>query len=125
MLSFLYARQSGLDDPVRLRRAESTRRYLYFVTEKVAQPHSPTLPYSIFRVLSLELNHNRDVDRIHGNGINTLDIEVIDGRYMLSGGSDGVIVIYDLENNSKKPQYTCKAICTVGSFSVKVQSACA
>uniref|UniRef100_A0A673MQL5 DNA excision repair protein ERCC-8 n=1 Tax=Sinocyclocheilus rhinocerous TaxID=307959 RepID=A0A673MQL5_9TELE len=91
MLSFLYARQSGLDDPVRLRRAESTRR-----------------------VLSLELNHNRDVDRIHGNGINTLDIEVIDGRYMLSGGSDGIIVIYDLENNSKKPQYTCKAICTVG-----------
>uniref|UniRef100_A0A672KW69 DNA excision repair protein ERCC-8 n=1 Tax=Sinocyclocheilus grahami TaxID=75366 RepID=A0A672KW69_SINGR len=91
MLSFLYARQSGLDDPVRLRRAESTRR-----------------------VLSLELNHNRDVDRIHGNGINTLDTEVIDGRYMLSGGSDGVIVIYDLENNSKKPQYTCKAICTVG-----------
>ncbi|XP_016084410.1 DNA excision repair protein ERCC-8 isoform X1 [Sinocyclocheilus grahami] len=94
MLSFLYARQSGLDDPVRLRRAESTRR-----------------------VLSLELNHNRDVDRIHGNGINTLDTEVIDGRYMLSGGSDGVIVIYDLENNSKKPQYTCKAICTVGRSS--------
>ncbi|XP_026098691.1 DNA excision repair protein ERCC-8-like [Carassius auratus] len=94
MLSFLYARQSGVDDPVRLRRAESTRR-----------------------VLSLELNHNRDVDRIHGNGINTLDIEVIDGRYMLSGGSDGVIVIYDLENNSKKPQYTCKAICTVGRSS--------
>lgn len=23
-------------------------------------------------------------------------------------------MIYDLENNSKKPQYTCKAICTVG-----------
>ncbi|XP_043102958.1 DNA excision repair protein ERCC-8 isoform X2 [Puntigrus tetrazona] len=86
--------QSGLDEPVRLRRAESTRR-----------------------VLSLELNHNRDVDRIHGNGINTIDIEVIDGRYMLSGGSDGVIVIYDLENNSKKPQYTCKAIHTVGRSS--------
>lgn len=94
MLSFLYARQTGLDDPVRLRRAESTRR-----------------------VLSLELNHNRDVDRIHGNGINTLDIDVIDGKYMLSGGSDGVIVIYDLENNSRKPQYTCKAICTVGRSS--------
>lgn len=39
-----------------------------------------TLPYCIFRVLSLELNHNRDVDRVHANGINTLDIEVIDGR---------------------------------------------
>ncbi|KAK7145775.1 hypothetical protein R3I93_013492 [Phoxinus phoxinus] len=94
MLSFLNARQSGLDDPVRLRRAESTRR-----------------------VLSLELNHNRDVARVHGNGINTLDIEVIDGRYMLSGGSDGVIVIYDLENNSKKLQYSCKTVCTVGRSS--------
>lgn len=33
---------------------------------------------------------------------------------MLSGGSDGVIVIYDLENSSKKSHYTCKAVCTVG-----------
>ncbi|KAI5610353.1 DNA excision repair protein ERCC-8, partial [Silurus asotus] len=91
MLSFLTARQTGVDDPVRLRRAESTRR-----------------------VLSLELNHDRDVERIHGNGVNCIDIEVIEGRYMLSGGSDGVIVIYDLENSSKKSHYTCKAVCTVG-----------
>ncbi|XP_030635656.1 DNA excision repair protein ERCC-8 isoform X2 [Chanos chanos] len=94
MLSFLAARQTGLDDPIRFRRAESTRR-----------------------VLNLELNSDRDVAQIHGNGVNTLDIEVIEGRYMLSGGSDGVIAIYDLENNSKKPQYTCKAICTVGRSS--------
>lgn len=33
---------------------------------------------------------------------------------MLSGGADGVIVIYDLENFSGKLQYTCKAVCTVG-----------
>lgn len=32
------------------------------------------------RVLNLQLNHDRDVDRIHGNGINTLDIETIEGR---------------------------------------------
>nr|XP_020449550.1 DNA excision repair protein ERCC-8 isoform X2 [Monopterus albus] len=92
MLGFLTARQSGLDDPLRLRRAESTRR-----------------------VLSLKLNPDRDVDRIHGNGINTIDIEAVEGRYMLSGGSDGVIVIYDLENYNGKPQYTCRAVCTVGS----------
>uniref|UniRef100_A0A8C7QN81 DNA excision repair protein ERCC-8 n=1 Tax=Oncorhynchus mykiss TaxID=8022 RepID=A0A8C7QN81_ONCMY len=94
MLGFLTARQAGLDDPLRLRRAESTRR-----------------------VLNLELNHDRDVDRIHSNGVNTIDIEVIEGRYMLSGGADGVIVVYDLENNSRKPQYTCKAVCTVGRSS--------
>ncbi|NWX19475.1 ERCC8 protein, partial [Aegotheles bennettii] len=66
------------------------------------------------RVLSLELNKDRDVERIHGSGINTLDIEPVEGRYMLSGGSDGVIVLYDLENLSRKPSYKCKALCSVG-----------
>lgn len=33
---------------------------------------------------------------------------------MLSGGADGVIVVYDLENFSGSQQYTCKAVCTVG-----------
>ncbi|XP_072717019.1 DNA excision repair protein ERCC-8 [Ciconia boyciana] len=63
------------------------------------------------KVLSLELN--RDVERIHGSGINTLDIEPVEGRYMLSGRSDGVIVLYDLENLSRKSSYTCKALCSV------------
>ncbi|ETE63550.1 DNA excision repair protein ERCC-8, partial [Ophiophagus hannah] len=59
-------------------------------------------------VLSLELNKNKDVERIHGSGINTLDIELVENRYMLSGGSDGTIVLYDLENFSRTPCYTCK-----------------
>ncbi|XP_053316535.1 DNA excision repair protein ERCC-8 [Spea bombifrons] len=91
MLGYLWARLCGLDSPVRLRRAETTRR-----------------------VLSLELNKDRDVERIHENGINTLDIEPVEGRYMLSGGADGVIVLYDLINLSKTPSYTCKAVCKVG-----------
>uniref|UniRef100_A0A8C5DZH6 DNA excision repair protein ERCC-8 n=1 Tax=Gouania willdenowi TaxID=441366 RepID=A0A8C5DZH6_GOUWI len=94
MLGFLTARQAGLDDPLRLRRAESTRR-----------------------VLGLTLNPDRDVDRIHANGVNAIDIDAIEGRYMLSGGADGVIVVYDLENYSGKPQYTCRAVCTVGRSS--------
>ncbi|XP_061474747.1 DNA excision repair protein ERCC-8 isoform X4 [Rhineura floridana] len=91
MLGYISARQAGLDDPLKLRRAEATRR-----------------------VLSLELNKDKDIERIHGSGINTLDIEPVESRYMLSGGSDGVIVLYDLENWSKKPCYTCKAVCSVG-----------
>ncbi|KAM8940573.1 DNA excision repair protein ERCC-8 [Pelodytes ibericus] len=91
MLGFLWARLCGLDNPVRLRRAEITRR-----------------------VLSLELNKDRDVERIHENGINTLDIEPVEGRYMLSGGADGIVVLYDLANLSKTSSYTCKAICKVG-----------
>uniref|UniRef100_A0A8D0E0E8 DNA excision repair protein ERCC-8 n=1 Tax=Salvator merianae TaxID=96440 RepID=A0A8D0E0E8_SALMN len=91
MLRFISARQTGLDEPLRLRRAESTRR-----------------------VLNLELNKDKDFERIHGSGVNTLDIEPVESRYMLSGGSDGVIVLYDLENTSRKPCYTCKAVCSVG-----------
>lgn len=91
MLSSISARRYGIDDPLRLRRAETTRR-----------------------VLSLELNKDRDVERIHGSGVNTLDIEPVEQRYMLSGGSDGVIVLYDLANFSRKPYYTCKSVCTVG-----------
>ncbi|MEE6461271.1 hypothetical protein FKM82_001247 [Ascaphus truei] len=91
MLGFLWARQSGLDSPIRLTRAETTRR-----------------------VLSLELNKDRDVESIHENGVNTLDIEHVEGRYMLSGGTDGVIVLYDLANFSKNLSYTCKSLCKVG-----------
>ncbi|XP_074241768.1 DNA excision repair protein ERCC-8 isoform X2 [Saimiri boliviensis] len=93
MLGFLSARQTGLEDPLRLRRAASTRR-----------------------VLGLELNKDRDVERVHGGGINTLDIEPVEGRYMLSGGSDGVIVLYDLENSSRQPYYTCKAVCSIDRY---------
>uniref|UniRef100_A0A8C5QKW3 DNA excision repair protein ERCC-8 n=1 Tax=Leptobrachium leishanense TaxID=445787 RepID=A0A8C5QKW3_9ANUR len=91
MLGLLWARLCGLDNPVRLRRAEATRR-----------------------VLSLDLNKDRDVERLHENGINTLDIDPVEGRYMLSGGADGIIVLYDLANLTKSPSYTCKAICKVG-----------
>ncbi|KAF5912048.1 hypothetical protein HPG69_003322, partial [Diceros bicornis minor] len=69
--------------------------------------------FNFYRVLGLELNKDRDVERIHGSGVNTLDIEPVEGRYMLSGGSDGVIVLYDLENSSRQPYYTCKAVCSV------------
>uniref|UniRef100_Q0V9H6 DNA excision repair protein ERCC-8 n=1 Tax=Xenopus tropicalis TaxID=8364 RepID=Q0V9H6_XENTR len=91
MLGFLWARQTGLDSPVQLRRAEATRR-----------------------VLSLELNKDRDVERMHENGINSLDIEPVESRYMLSGGADGIIVLYDLANLRKSQSYTCKALCKVG-----------
>ena len=39
---------------------------------------------------------------------------------MLSGGSDGVIVLYDLENASRQPYYTCKAVCSVGRCVLKM-----
>ncbi|KAM4053605.1 DNA excision repair protein ERCC-8 isoform 2-T2 [Anomaloglossus baeobatrachus] len=91
MIGFLWSRLCGLDSPDRLRLAECTRR-----------------------VLSLDLNKDRNVELMHENGVNTLDIEPVEGRYMLSGGADGIIVVYDLESSSQMPSYTCKALCKVG-----------
>ncbi|CAM9656745.1 DNA excision repair protein ERCC-8 isoform X2 [Lampetra fluviatilis] len=91
MLGLLSSRRNGADEPPRLRVAESTRR-----------------------VFNLELSSERDVECVHSSGVNVLDIDQAENKYMLSGGADGVIAIYNLENVSQKPQYTCKAICTVG-----------
>uniref|UniRef100_A0A8C9UIR8 Uncharacterized protein n=1 Tax=Spermophilus dauricus TaxID=99837 RepID=A0A8C9UIR8_SPEDA len=62
MLGFLSTRQAGLEDPMGLQRTDSTRR-----------------------VLGLELNKDRDIERIHGSGVNTLDIEPVEGRYFCHG----------------------------------------
>ncbi|XP_068135171.1 DNA excision repair protein ERCC-8 [Hyperolius riggenbachi] len=91
MLGFLWSRLCGVDSNVRLSRAEATRR-----------------------VLTLELNKDRDVQRMHENGINALDIEPVENRYMLSGGAEGIVALYDLENLTRKPSYTCKAVCSIG-----------
>lgn len=41
----------------------------------------PLFNFYIFeRVLGLELNKDRDIERIHDNGVNTLDIEPVEGR---------------------------------------------
>lgn len=68
----------------------------------------------IWRVLGLELNKDRDVERIYGGGINIFDIEFVEGRYMLLGGLDGVIVFYDFENFSRQFYYICKVVCFIG-----------
>lgn len=62
------------------------------------------------RAFSLELSKYGDVERGHSGGVNALDIEVVDGRYLLSGGSNGTLVIHDLDNLSGQPKHTCPVI---------------
>ena len=57
MLSFLYSRESGCDPPSRLFRAETTRR-----------------------AYSVELSKYYDLQSIHTSGINTLDLDPVEGR---------------------------------------------
>ena len=58
MLRFLNSRETGEDDPLLLRRAETTRR-----------------------VYSLDLSTHRDVEQgTHRGGINCLDIDLVEDR---------------------------------------------
>ncbi|XP_072043883.1 DNA excision repair protein ERCC-8-like [Amphiura filiformis] len=91
MLKFLNARERGTHKPDALPRAEVTRR-----------------------TFSLELSKTKDVQRIHMNGVNTLDIDPTEGRYLLSGGADGVMCVYDTECKPYTKEFTCQTICTVG-----------
>ncbi|XP_030851877.1 DNA excision repair protein ERCC-8 [Strongylocentrotus purpuratus] len=91
MLNVLAERSWGNVRPSQVHRAEATRR--------------------TFR---LQLSKHRDVQRIHSSGINSLDIDPIDYKFMLSGGADGVIAIYDLECIPEVKEFTCETVCTIG-----------
>lgn len=41
---------------------------------------APVFFSPLHRVLSLTLNPDRDVDRVHGNGVNAIDIDAVEGR---------------------------------------------
>ena len=57
MLRFITARETGILDPLKLRRAETTRRSF-----------------------SLELSRHRDVERIFKGTINSLDVDLTERR---------------------------------------------
>ncbi|CAH1775408.1 unnamed protein product [Owenia fusiformis] len=66
------------------------------------------------RTRNIELSKYRDLQKIHGQGVNVLDLDQTENRYLLSGGADGVCAIYDTYNLSKSLCYTTPTVCTVG-----------
>ncbi|XP_077981319.1 DNA excision repair protein ERCC-8-like isoform X2 [Glandiceps talaboti] len=93
MLGFLAARENGTHFAEALARAETTRR-----------------------TYSLDLSKEREVQRIHESGVNCLDIDPVEGRYLLSGGQDCKIGIYDIECRPQEHK-TCEPVCTIGRSS--------
>jgi len=74
MLRLLRDQRRGLQHPCVLQRAVATRR-----------------------AMGLELSQTREICPIHRGGVLALAIERVDGRYLLSGGRDHRIAVYDLE----------------------------
>ncbi|XP_014671566.1 PREDICTED: DNA excision repair protein ERCC-8-like isoform X2 [Priapulus caudatus] len=61
----------------------------------------------------MQLSKQRDVEKVHTTPINSLDLDPVEMRYLISGASNGTIAIHDLHNVTGQPQYTCPLLCTV------------
>ncbi|XP_060600246.1 DNA excision repair protein ERCC-8-like [Ruditapes philippinarum] len=90
MLRFLNSRESGVSDPIQFYRAETTRR-----------------------VFNLGLSENKEFERLFAGNINTLDVDLIESRYLLAGGAEGFIMIYDVYNNTGNVKYKCNSVGTI------------
>ena len=87
MLHFLNCRCAGLHEAYSLPIAERTRR-----------------------TFSIKLSQHGNVDQVHKSGVNSVDIDPIEGRYLLSSSSHAKIAIHDIENCSYKKRFHSKTI---------------
>lgn len=85
MLSYLGYREVGFHSPQLLRNAEQLRR-----------------------TYTLQLSRKAEVVSAHKGAIHSLDIDSSEGRYLLSGGADGVVCIFDIEEPIRSKQNKAK-----------------
>lgn len=52
------------------------------------------------RVSSLELSNRKEIVSPHKGAINSIQVDLIEGRYLLSGSSDGSVALFDVQQAS-------------------------
>ncbi|XP_065069922.1 DNA excision repair protein ERCC-8-like [Rhopilema esculentum] len=95
MVPLIAQREVGLADSLLMRRWARTRR-----------------------VMSMQLSNDKNMEQIFSSGVNSLDLEKQEQRYLLSASSDAKIAIYDtsvLEKEEEK--YVCKSIGSINRSS--------
>lgn len=65
------------------------------------------------RVKSMKLSQHGEVEQVHKSGINCVDIDIREGKYLLSSSSNGKIAIHDVEDCFYAAKFQCKAVVTV------------
>ncbi|CAO3646565.1 unnamed protein product [Cunninghamella blakesleeana] len=90
MYNLLQQRQQGLVYPNKIIRAESTKR-----------------------IYNIQLSETKEIKQMHKGGVNCLDLEDIEQRYLMSGGSDGMIYIYDLHKATKNNLTKISAVANI------------
>ncbi|KAI8603107.1 DNA excision repair protein ERCC-8 [Dissophora ornata] len=69
------------------------------------------------QILDIALDPSTTIEREHVGAVNTIDIEEAEGRYLLSGGGDGNIHVYDLDESEREERRIIKSIAsTHGSY---------
>ncbi|KAI8061108.1 WD40-repeat-containing domain protein [Gongronella butleri] len=83
MYGYLKMREYGCIQPLTIRRAEVTKRYY-----------------------ALQLSQQKEMKRVHRGAVTCLGTENIEERYLMSGGSDGRVHIYDMHVGAARQNVT-------------------
>ena len=62
------------------------------------------------RVNSIKLSQHGEVKQVHKSGINCVDIDICEGKYLLSSSSSGKIAIHDIEECFYTDKFQCKVV---------------
>ena len=65
------------------------------------------------RVSCLQLSQHGETEQVHTCGVNSVDIDTTEEKYLLSASSNGKIAIQDLEGCFYERKFKCKAVVTV------------
>lgn len=90
MLQCITSRELGVHPPFYLERNEKTRR-----TESIC------------------LSQKGDFTQSHSSGINSIDIDPIEGRYLLSCSSNSKIFIHDTARLYYSQKFKCETVCSI------------
>eukprot|EP00112_Aurelia_sp_Birch-Aquarium-sp1_P011298 Seg2376.3 transcript_id=Seg2376.3/GoldUCD/mRNA.D3Y31 product="DNA excision repair protein ERCC-8" protein_id=Seg2376.3/GoldUCD/D3Y31 len=90
MLPLLTRREIGLADGLFFRRSEKSRR-----------------------AKSIQLSHDRNMEAVFASGVNSLDVEKQENRYLIAGSSQSKIAIYDTAIAEEGEKKICKTIATI------------
>ncbi|RWR97166.1 DNA excision repair protein ERCC-8 isoform X1 [Cinnamomum micranthum f. kanehirae] len=61
-------------------------------------PHSFARSVRTDRLSSLDLSNRKEIVSPHRGAINSLQVDLTEGRYLLSGASDGSVAVYDVQH---------------------------
>merc|ERR1719272_573444 len=74
------------------------------------------------RIFNIALSAQKELEVVHEHGVHALDIDPAEGRYLLAGGQDRALAIYDTASPPSRPlpsgKYKCRAVCRVEAGAV-------